>query len=176
MKLTQKQENFRNDVYSGMTQRDAYIKHYNTENMLSDTIDKAAYQLMNNPKIASSLQDMRLVAKGDAIASVQERQEILTEIVRGKLVDFIDKSGNITLNAPNNGALQEVTVLELKGSSNESIIAETKKIKLHNPITAIAELNKMDGAYEPVKIDVTAGLEALLGRLQGRKELPEGEE
>lgn len=36
-------------------------------------------------------------------------------------------------------------------------------------VTAIAEHNKMTGAYEPVKIDITTGLEDLLSKLKGRQ-------
>ena len=37
-------------------------------------------------------------------------------------------------------------------------------------ISAIAELNKMHpGAYAPLKVDITEGLEALLNRLHGRQ-------
>lgn len=43
-------------------------------------------------------------------------------------------------------------------------------------IFAIAEHNKMAGDYMPDKVDITSGLEVLLRRLQGRKELSEGEE
>jgi len=53
--LTQKQENFKNDLFAGMYQRDAYIKNYNTKNMNSNTIDREAYALTQNPKIATRM-------------------------------------------------------------------------------------------------------------------------
>lgn len=38
--------------------------------------------------------------------------------------------------------------MELK-SGDDTILTQTKKVKLHNPISAIQELNKMDKVYEP---------------------------
>jgi len=87
--LTQKQENFKNDLFQGVPQRQAYINHYNTKNMLSDTIDKEAYELANNPKIARSLQELRDGVKSDLIANVEERKEKLTEVIRFKLPDRV---------------------------------------------------------------------------------------
>ena len=83
-KLTQKQENFRNDLFAGIPQRDAYINHYNTEHMLPATIDREACALANNHKVATSLAEMRAGVKREAIADVAERQERLTDIIRHK--------------------------------------------------------------------------------------------
>lgn len=43
-------------------------------------------------------------------------------------------------------------------------------------ITAIQELNKMDNIYEPIKVDLTQGLEELLNKLHGRQpQIEEGD-
>lgn len=152
--LTQKQENFTNDLFAGVPQGQAYKNNYNTQNMLQPTIDRNAHALAGNNKIATRLEEMRQAAKAPLIADFQERQEILTEIVRGKVVDFVDAKGHITLDAPNNRALQEVTVVETSIGKDEPLFIETKKVKLHSPLTAIAELNRMDGAYPPERVAI----------------------
>jgi acetylglutamate kinase len=80
--------------------------------------------------------------------SVIERKQKLTELARANLIDFVDKDGNITIDAQNNGALQEVTVTELSRGKDDPIYTRNTKVKLHNPIHAIAELNKMEHIYE----------------------------
>ena len=138
--LTQKQENFSLDILQGLSETAAYENHYGVNNMSKGAIYVEACRLRANPKVALRIEELRAIVSKDKVADYQERQEVLTEIVR------------------------------------EDIISDKGVPLRHSNITAIAELNKMDGAYEPVKVDITSGLEALLGRLQGRKELPEGGE
>jgi len=78
----------------------------------------------------------------------KERKEILSEIGRGRLTDFIDTDGQPKLdeNTPYNRAAAEYSIRETYNKQGDPVI--TKSIKLHNPIPAINELNKMDHIYE----------------------------
>ncbi len=138
--LTQKQENFVLNILQGMTQHDAYIAVYNTKRMLTNSIDRAACQLAQLPKITARITDLRSVNACKTKMERGEREERLSTIGRE---DIISAKGT-PLRGPN--------------------------------ISAIDLLNKMDNIYEPTKIDITPGLEELLRKLQGRKELPEGTE
>ena len=82
--LTQKQENFVNDIFSGMYQRDAYIKNYNTSNCALAVIDANASRLANNEKVLARLAEKNAKIDSKLIASVEERREILSDIARGK--------------------------------------------------------------------------------------------
>lgn len=154
--LTQKQENFCTAiVLDCMTQHDAYIKAYNTNRMLPASIDRMAFDLVENLKIASRIKELRAEVKSDLVASEIERKEILTEIARARLTDYITCGPDRDLvivgpESPNTVALQEITSRTEydEDGAGEAVIT---KLKLHNPIQAIAELNKMDGAYAPEK-------------------------
>lgn len=143
-KLTQKQENFVLNLFKGMSQREAWINAGYSSNYDVAIIDTNASMMASSNKIKIRLAELRGEVSSEAIADVMERQEILTDIARAKLLDFVNSEGEITLEAEHSGALQEVTVTDWHGGKAES---RNTKVKLHNPITAIAELNKMDGVY-----------------------------
>ncbi len=146
-KLTQKQLNFTLDVFGEVPQGQAYMTHYKVKNMA--VADACASELLRNPKIQEYLEGLRAEVKNAAVADVQERQERLTEIMRARLISFVDKNGSITLEAEHNGALQAVEVEDWHSNKgDDKLLSRTKKVKLHNPITAIAELNKMDHIYD----------------------------
>lgn len=173
--LTQKQENFVNDIFNGMPQRDAYINRYSTKNMLSTTIDRAACQLAQNSKIATRLEEMRQEVKGSLIAGEIERREILSEIARGDLLDYQEVGADggylsIDKKSPNTKAVSEITS-RTEYNNDGANAALITKIKLHNPVPAIDLLNKMDGSYPPTAIDLDFGkpFRELLDRLQGHR-------
>ena len=100
--------------------------------------------------------------------------------MRGRLGDFVDVDGElikVDKDSLRNAALQEIRVTHFVGGKDGRASEKTTTIKLHNLVTAISKLAEMTpGAYETVKVDMTPGLEELLRKLQGRKELPEGGE
>ena len=243
--LTQKQENFTLNILKGMTQREAWIQAGYSSNYPLADIDSNACRMEKTSKIQTRLAELRALAAKPTIATVQERQEILTGIVRGNVTDYqssdgiyIDKdspntgaiesleirsinsrdsqAGNITIKRPvvpeamrnkifkrdgnkcvlcsstdnlqldhivslsKGGKTEESNLQTLceacnkeKGAGKKSQAFTATKLKLHNPMTAIAELNKMDGDYAPAKVQVEPGenmaevLKDLLGSLRG---------
>lgn len=88
------------------------------------------------------------------IASVVERKEVLTEIIRGRFTHFIDTNGNIIELTEENlksAALQEVRIIQFTGGKDGRAKERSTTIKLHSPIQAIDLLNKMGGDYPPEK-------------------------
>ena len=77
--LPQKQENFVNNIFKGMTQREAWIKAGYSSNYSVAIIDIHACQLAAKDKIKVRLEEMRQAAKSGLIADVTERKERLTE-------------------------------------------------------------------------------------------------
>lgn len=146
-KLTPKQERFCLNLLQGMSQREAYIKAGYSPNTKPEAMDVRACELAKVSKVQVRLAELLSRTQNDAIMSVIERKERLSEIARAKLPDFVAESGAITLDNDNNSAISEYVVEEWKGS--EDIQTRSRKIKLHNPIHAIQELNRMEMVGTP---------------------------
>lgn len=135
-KLTQKQETFCLKYFEVRNATEAaIIAGYNPKYCATNTA-----KLLKNTKIKARLEELRQKAEDDTIATVLERKQVLTEIIRGRFIDFMK---NPTAEKLNSAALQEIKVIN-RGGENP---VKTTTFKLHNPIPAITELNKMDGIY-----------------------------
>jgi phage terminase small subunit len=149
-KLTQKQENFALNIFSGMPQREAYLKAGFSSRQTLPSIDVRACELAKSSKVLVRLAELRAEAKNDKIADYQERQEILSEIARGRLGDFIDTDGEmvkVDSESLKSAALQELKTTHFVGGKDGRASEKTTTVKLHNPTTAIDLLNKMDKIY-----------------------------
>jgi hypothetical protein len=114
--------------------------------------------MRNNPTIKAELERLYSLQKEKALAIVTEtvmapleRRQRLSEIARGRLVDFQDEGGEPRLdkNTPNNGAAREYSTRVRSDKEGSTTISKT--VKLNNPVEAIQELNKMGGDYAPSK-------------------------
>jgi phage terminase small subunit len=106
-----------------------------------------ASENLTKPAIKARLAELREKTgqtEDNTIATVLERKQVLTQIVRGRFADFMT---NLTVDKLRSPALQEVRVVEFKGGKEGRATEKTTTIKLHSPITAIAELNKMEQIY-----------------------------
>lgn len=149
--LTPKQEAFALNLFKGLSQREAYIQAGYSSRALPATLDKLAYELARSPKISSRFVELCAEVKNDAIAEVQERQETLTEIMRGRFGQFADEEGHLDIpdkEALNSAALHEVKTTHFIGGKDGRASETTTTIKLRDPISAIQELNKMDHIYD----------------------------
>ena len=81
--LTAKQEKFVRNLIQGMSQREAYKKSYNAENMTDKTIDEEACKLFNSPKISTRYNELIERAAVAAVMTAQERLEYLSRIIYG---------------------------------------------------------------------------------------------
>jgi phage terminase small subunit len=81
-KLTSKQEAFCQAIADGKNQSDAYRLAYNAANMKADTINKKAYELMNDGQITARIQELR--------SKLQERVLITREDVLQGILDGIE--------------------------------------------------------------------------------------
>ena len=149
-KLTQKQENFCLNILQGMSQREAYIQSYKP-NYAITTIDANASRLASNEKVLKRLSELREKAQNNKIASVIERKEILSEIARASMANFVEVGqdgawfniDNTNLNNRAISSVQSKTVVGKDGADDAVFI----RVNLRDPIEAIKELNKMDGVY-----------------------------
>ena len=148
-KLTQKQETFVQNLFSGMSQYDAYREAgYAVATQTRDTVNANASRLANNVNILVRLDELNQKAEDASIATVVERKQRLTEIVRADIPDYIQEEGiKVEKKSPNVGAVSEITT-RTKAYRKGSEPVVITNLKLHNPIHAISELNKMERIYE----------------------------
>lgn len=113
---------------------------------------------LTKQNIQARIHELNEVIVSDKIADATERKEVLSEITRGRLNDYVkaDEAGahlHVDLESANSAALQEVstTTTHYKNKKGEDGEVSVTKLKLYNPISAIAELNKMEGDYAPEK-------------------------
>jgi len=127
-----------------MSQQDAAIK----AGYAPEWARMQAHKLTTYNYIMDRIMELHEKIESKAIMKPKERKEILSEIGRGKLTDFIDPAGQPKLdeNTPHGRAAGEYIVRETYNKQGDPVI--TKSIKLHNPITAIDSLNKMEHIYQ----------------------------
>lgn len=149
MKLTQKQERFVINYFKlGNATEAAIVAGYSKKNA-----DVIASQNLRKISVQARLQELRERVASSKIMDVTERKERLSEIARGNLTDYqeagLDGSGyiSITKDSPNTAAIagiESATKFDENGNTGTLFT----KVKLHNPVNAIAELNKMEHIYE----------------------------
>ncbi len=120
-----------------MSQREAYIQAGYSKEQAPATLDRHASEVASKDKVLARLEELKKAAEGASVATVLERKQVLTEIVRGRFADFMT---NLTKEKLRSAALQELRITESEG-------VKSTVIKLHNPIQAINELNKMEKIY-----------------------------
>lgn len=151
-KLTQKQETFCRKYFEiGNATEAAIMAGYSKH-----TACVIASENLTKPNICERLYELNQLVEDATVATVLERKQRLTEIMRANIPDFISEEGIKVNNVmPNVGAVAEITSkTKVFRRGGEPILITN--LKLHNPIPAIAELNKMEKIYEivaPVEID-----------------------
>lgn len=110
----------------------------------SHTAAVIASQNLKKLNVLARIKELRQKAEDATIATVIERKQILTEIARGRFIDFM---AGLTKDKLKSAALQEIRVTEFTGGKEGRAREKTTTIKLHSPIQAIAELNKMERIY-----------------------------
>ena len=144
MRLTQKQINFALDVVKQIPAGKAYMAHYKVRTMA--VADAAASRLLKTVRVQAYLKELRQKMEDESIADPIERKQILTQIVRAAIPDFVTEDKiTVTAESPNVKAVAEITQREGKHGLLPVVITN---IKLHNPMQAIDLLNKMDKIYE----------------------------
>lgn len=165
-------ERFALALLKGMTQKAAAIE----AGYKPSRAEFTGSDLVRNRKVWERYLELQQEATSAAVMPVRERKERLSELSRANIPDFIGGDGiKVSKDSPNVGAVSEITsVTRVFRKSGEPVVIT--KLKLHNPIQAIAELNKMEGEYPPsnvLKVEVEPGknmetfLTDLLSRLRG---------
>lgn len=131
--LTEKQKIFARGLFEGLSQREAYKRAYDCTKKKDKTVDELASRLARNAKVKGYLDGLNKEVEKSAVLSKQERMEWLSRVVTTPMCE-VDEQSDLC---------QEMV------SSDQGV-----KMKMPGKIDAIRELNRMDGAYEPEKIEV----------------------
>ena len=139
--LTQKQETFcLKYVELGNATQAAIEAGYSPK-----TARSIANENLTKPYISAFIKELRQKAEDATIATVLERKQVLTEIIRGRFANFMT---SLTAEKLKSAALQSIRITEFVGGKDGIGKEKTTTIKLHNPVQAITELNKMERIYE----------------------------
>jgi len=166
--LTDKQERFCLNLFQGMSQRVAYIDAgYSSKRPLAQ-IDVDACRLAVKPKIILRLTELREAAEKDSVASRIEVEQMLTEIIRGRVTNYLDGNKiNASLNNLNTAAIQEVnTAMVIVGKGDDALEVEVTKLKLHDPVKAASELAKLKQWYPTQSNDNYLIIQKIINNLQ----------
>ena len=146
-------EKFALAIFKGMSQTDAAIEAgYKPSRARFTGSNLATYS-----NIRDRLKEFNEAVESSTIASVKERKEVLTEVIRGRFTHYIDTDGNLVELTKENlksAALQEVRISQFTGGKDGRAKEKTTTIKLHSPIQAIDLLNKMEGEYPASRIEL----------------------
>lgn len=136
-KVTEKKKEFaRLLVEVKMSKADAYRKAYKRKDLSNDAANKAAYRLSKDDVVLRMIDELNKQLDKSAVLTRQQRMEWLSRVVTTPIGN-VDSASDLC---------QEVSMDETGA-----------KFKMPSKIAAIAELNKMDGAYSPQKMEVDAG-------------------
>ena len=156
---TQKQKGFARDTFSGMTNRDAYMNNYNAEGMALTTIDAAASRCANNVKVKAYLDELNKETETENVASVLERKETLTKIIRKEHTDrykipiYTPKLQAIDLLSKLDGAYAPDRH-ELTGRDGSPLEIDTKELLIARIETIINRREDSDNPLERGIIEV----------------------
>ena len=141
-------EKFALALLKGMSQQDAAIEAGYKPSRARFT----GSELVTKRNIWDRYIELQQEAKTKAIMPVIERKERLSELSRANIPDFITDDGiKVSKDSPNVGAVSEITSVTRLFRKGGEPVAITK-LKLHDPVKSIAELNKMEGEYPPSNV------------------------
>lgn len=119
--LTPKQELFAQKIAEGMSQADAYRSAYSCKNMSDNAIYREASLLVENPKVAQRLREIRDINARPSIMTAQKRKEWLTEVINDPDIDINARlKASDQLNKMEGEYIQKVET-EFKNAVNISI-------------------------------------------------------
>jgi len=120
--LSARQEQFAINIFKGMTQRDAYMDAYHPKSTMA-VIDVNASQLLRSPKISNRLKELMGKVTTEAVSTVQERKEKLSQIANGVLRTPTTPKEAIM-------AITELNKMEKVYDTNPQILVDSRTINV----------------------------------------------
>lgn len=158
MKLTAKQEKFCNYYLECGNASEAYRRAYSCSKMKPETVNRMAFDLMNNRKIAARIEELRAGMEQRSNFTKDNAVSILRDIATANVTDVLvvnqGKSYTTIL-------VKDLSALPLNVQRAIMSVKSSDKgfeVKLYSKIDAIERLSKLLGWDEPVKADVKADI------------------
>lgn len=151
-KLTEKQEKFCQYYIDTGNASEAYRMSYDTSNMQSASVNRMAFELMNNLKITSRLDEIRAERAAASQVKRETVERVLIDIVTSDPNDLytIDpKSGKIKMKSPNQ--LPQRVGNALKKIKNNRGVVE---YEFNSKIEAARLLGSWNGWDAPTQLNV----------------------
>ncbi len=140
--LTQKQETFCLNLFKGMSQREAWIQAGYSSKYSPAVIDVNACRMANTNKIKLRLGELNQKTEDKSVATVLERKQKLTEIIRDDYKSPITAKEKVT-------ATTELNKMEKVYTETPTIFIEKVEINARDKIeSAIARLALRAGEKE----------------------------
>ena len=125
MKIRHKQ--YAANIYSGMSQREAYIDVYHPI-AGEQSIDTMASRLFNKVEVQREIDRLLVSENTSRVASVQERKELLSSIARGNITDYQTSDGiHIDKDSPNTGAIETLETIKRTSRDSDAGSITTKR-------------------------------------------------
>ena len=135
-RLTAKQEAFAVNYFKLRNATQAAIQAGYSPHL----IDTNVSHLLDNTRIRERIAECEKKAEDDAVGTVVERKQKLTEVYRATVADFVDENGNLSISGKDK--LNTPAVAEIR--TERTLMGVKTTLKLRDPIAAIAEQNKME--------------------------------
>lgn len=140
-------EIFAQSLVKGMTQKDAAIE----AGYEPKAVDVTASRLLRNAKICERISELQGRAVSKSVLSVLERKEILSEMARANVGDFMvmSEDGRDIQFVPKIANSPAVSYIRTEQIALGRMPVKVVRLGLVDKARAIAELNKMERVYEP---------------------------
>ncbi len=150
-KLTPKQEKFCNGYVETGNASEAYRNAYNCKNMKPETVNRKAFELLNNGKITARIAELQAELQRRSDIKKDEAVKALANIVRTNVTDIIEIKGNM-IQLKN---LEHLPDDVLSAIESVKCIGGNIEVKLFNKINAIDRLSRIMGweSAQAFKID-----------------------
>lgn len=149
--LTVKQEAFCNYYIETGNASEAYRRAFCCQKMKPSTINRMAFDLLNNRKITARIKELQEDMKSKSDLSKERILHELKCIVDAKITDYIElKNGILTFKDFNKLTEEQVKAIESVKEGRSGI-----ELKLHGKAWTIERICKMLGYDAPVKQEIT---------------------
>jgi phage terminase small subunit len=166
VKLLQKQEKFCQHYFKNGNATKAYKHAYNAEKMKPATINRKAFELLENGKITARLEELNQKAVSDAVMTKQEALQLLSVKARIRITDVCDFRQELVGHDENNNPVYQ-TVWTMKNAEDidpnvaaciksVTVTKSGPKIELYDANASAKLLADMLGWNAPVESNVNS--------------------
>jgi len=108
---------------------------------------------IRKPQVKRRIEDNLALARKSSVASIRDRKELLTNIMRASITDCLSvKNGKIEIDlekAKAHGSHKGIVSIKIDDKEDtEGGKSRSRSLQMANPMSAVSELNKMEAVYE----------------------------